>query len=349
MGLVKLISNNIALKWKETFNKNVDYLNNLEKKLSDQDKSTNSRIDNLVLHSGGESPNEVVDARVNNKGEIFDTLHGRLLEHENLSEEQISELVTNAASQKEQVQQLNKSVETLVGGSNQILDIYVSTDKGSDVTGNGSEERPFATIQTAANQIPLIATQNITIWVDDGVYLEDVMFKSINANTITIQSHNNSENIDLSKSDLSVKVRSIGFYYCSGYFKISGLQFVDMKNSVKIDGTPCSVVCDQGGRLAIHNCKFADNVKDFVSNTVYVGGNTSCNLYGPCYFANQYIATRSRLLADVVLEEVNGKNNYIGMGCYAATIRGTLPVSFSEIPSKVEGNGLVITKATVLS
>ncbi|HGF7444553.1 TPA: hypothetical protein QFT51_000982, partial [Enterococcus faecium] len=63
MGLVKLISNNIALKWKETFNKNVDYLNSLEKKLSDQDKSTNSRIDNLVINSGGDSPNEVVDAR----------------------------------------------------------------------------------------------------------------------------------------------------------------------------------------------------------------------------------------------------------------------------------------------
>ncbi len=49
----------------------------LFRSLSDQDKSTNSRIDNLVLHSGGESPNEVVDARVNNKGEVFDTQIGR--------------------------------------------------------------------------------------------------------------------------------------------------------------------------------------------------------------------------------------------------------------------------------
>ncbi|MDT2774783.1 hypothetical protein P7H39_14815, partial [Enterococcus durans] len=95
MGLLKLISNRISTEWKEAFNRNVDYLENLEKNLDEQHKSTNSRIDNLVLHSGGESPNEVVDARVNHKGEVFDTLHGRLLEHENLSDEQISELNTN--------------------------------------------------------------------------------------------------------------------------------------------------------------------------------------------------------------------------------------------------------------
>ena len=82
MGLLKLISNRISTEWKEKFNKNIDYLNDLEKKLSDQDKSTNSRIDNLVMHSGGDSPNEVVDARVNHKGETFATLQGRLTDTE---------------------------------------------------------------------------------------------------------------------------------------------------------------------------------------------------------------------------------------------------------------------------
>ena len=81
MGLLKLIGNRISTEWKEKFNQNIDYLNDLEKKLSDQDKSTNSRIDNLVLHSGGDSPNEVVDARVNNRGETFETLQARLKAH----------------------------------------------------------------------------------------------------------------------------------------------------------------------------------------------------------------------------------------------------------------------------
>ncbi|MDR3761153.1 MAG: hypothetical protein Q3Y14_06095, partial [Enterococcus sp.] len=186
MGLLKLISNRISTEWKEKFNKNIDYLNDLEKKLSDQDKSTNSRIDNLVLHSGGDSPNEVVDARVNNKGETFPTLQGRLVEHETLTDEQISELVTNAASQKEQVNQLNKAVQQIIGGYNEPINIYVSKN-GSDVSGDGSEEKPFLTIQTAVNNVPLVTTSQITIWVDSGAYLEDVMIRNLNFTSFLIR------------------------------------------------------------------------------------------------------------------------------------------------------------------
>ena len=53
-----------------------------------------------------------MDARVNNRGETFPTLHGRLVEHEKLTDEQISELITNAASQKAQVEQLKQSSPT---------------------------------------------------------------------------------------------------------------------------------------------------------------------------------------------------------------------------------------------
>ncbi|MFR7827258.1 MAG: hypothetical protein ACLU3J_09895, partial [Enterococcus lactis] len=73
MELEKLKNNRISNEWKQTFNDNVDYLENLEKNLDEQHKSTNSRIDNLVLHSGGDSPNEVVDARINAEGTIYPT------------------------------------------------------------------------------------------------------------------------------------------------------------------------------------------------------------------------------------------------------------------------------------
>ncbi|EMW6306992.1 TPA: hypothetical protein ACSPFS_001372, partial [Enterococcus faecium] len=157
MGLVKLISNRISTEWKEKFNKNIDYLNDLEKKLSDQDKSTNSRIDNIVLHSGGDSPNEVVDARVNNRGETFETLQARLKAHEDQSDEEISQLSNDASNQKEELDQLNSSVQQIIGGYNEPIDIYVSKN-GSDQTGDGTEEKPYATIQTAVNTIPLITT-----------------------------------------------------------------------------------------------------------------------------------------------------------------------------------------------
>ena len=285
MGLLKLISNRISTEWKEKFNKNIDYLNDLEKKLSDQDKSTNSRIDNLVLHSGGESPNEVVDARVNNKGEIFDTLHGRLLEHENLSEEQISELNTNMDSQKEQVRQLNKSVQQIIGGYSEPINMYVSKN-GSDISGDGSEEKPFLTIQTAVNNIPLITTGSITVWIDSGVYLEDVMIRNLNFTSFLIRPIDNFDTIDPSKSDLPVKVRSICFTACKGYCQVAGMQIVDTAN-----GADYGIRNEQSGYMAINRCKFAENTKTLARyNAVYVGGTSKINMYGDTTLINQKVA-----------------------------------------------------------
>ncbi|WP_205700048.1 hypothetical protein, partial [Enterococcus faecium] len=294
MGLLKLISNRISTEWKEKFNKNIDYLNDLEKKLSDQDKSTNSRIDNLVMHSGGESPNEVVDARVNNKGEVFDTLHGRLLEHENLSEEQISELNTNMDSQKEQVQQLNKSVQQIIGGYSEPINMYVSKN-GSDISGDGSEEKPFLTIQTAVNNIPLITTGSITVWIDSGVYLEDVMIQNLNFTSFLIRPIDNFNAVDPSKTDLPVKVRSICFTACKGYCQVAGMQIVDTAN-----GADYGIRNEQSGYMAINRCKFAENTKTLARyNAIYVGGTSKINMYGDTTLINQKVAIYAVLMGEI--------------------------------------------------
>ncbi|WP_307781063.1 hypothetical protein RBL01_010430 [Enterococcus sp. SB12] len=342
MGLLKLISNRISTEWKEKFNKNIDYLNDLEKKLSDQDKSTNSRIDNLVLHSGGESPNEVVDARVNNKGKVFDTLHGRLLEHENLSDEQISELNTNMDSQKEQVQQLNKSVQQIIGGYNEPIDIYVSKN-GSDVSGDGSEEKPFLTIQTAVNNVPLITTSQITIWVDSGAYLEDVMIRNLNFTSFLIRPIDNFDTIDPSKSDLPVKVRSICFTACKGYCQVAGMQIVDTAN-----GADYGIRNEQSGYMAINRCKFAENTKTLARyNAVYVGGTSKINMYGDTTLINQKVAIYAVLMGEIIVSAF-GSGNDIGILCENGTARGTVSPSFATTPTKTIGNGLIITKGTVL-
>ena len=291
MGLLKLISNRISTGWKEAFNGNVDYLNNLEKKLSDQDKSTNSRIDNLVLHSGGDSPNEVVDARVNNKGETFPTLHGRLVEHETLTDEQISELNTNMDSQKEQVQQLNKSVQQIIGGYSEPINMYVSKN-GSDISGDGSEEKPFLTIQTAVNNIPLITTGSITVWIDSGVYLEDVMIQNLNFTSFLIRPIDNFNAVDPSKTDLPVKVRSICFTACKGYCQVAGMQIVDTAN-----GADYGIRNEQSGYMAINRCKFAENTKTLARyNAVYVGGTSKINMYGDTTLINQKVAIYAVLM-----------------------------------------------------
>ena len=343
MGLLKLISNRISTEWKEKFNKNIDYLNDLEKKLSDQDKSTNSRIDNLVLHSGGESPNEVVDARVNNKGEVFDTLHGRLLEHENLSDEQISELATNSASQKEQVNQLNKSVQQIIGGYSEPINMYVSKN-GSDISGDGSEEKPFLTIQTAVNNIPLITTGSITVWIDSGVYLEDVMIRNLNFTSFLIRPIDNFNAVDPLKSDLPVKVRSICFTACKGYCQVAGMQIVDTAN-----GADYGIRNEQSGYMAINRCKFAENTKTLARyNAIYVGGTSKINMYGDTTLINQKVAIYAVLMGEIFVSAF-GSGNDVGILCENGTVRGTVSTSFATTPTKISGYGLVITKGTVLS
>ncbi|QVW87880.1 hypothetical protein [Enterococcus faecium] len=348
MELEKLKNNRISNEWKQTFNDNVDYLENLEKNLDEQHKSTNSRIDNLVLHSGGDSPNEVVDARVNNKGEIFPTLHGRLVEHETLTDEQISELITNAASQKAQVEQLNKAVQQIIGGYNEPISIYVSKD-GNDQTGDGTEESPFASIQAAINTIPLITMAPITIFAEDGTFLEDIVIKGLSYQSLTIRPINDISSIDPLTSDLPVKVRSIAVTACSGHTDIVGIQIVDTANApLSPDGKRYGIMNEQSGYMGLNKCKFAENTKSMNYNAIYVGGVSKLRMYGYTTVINQDTALCVRRMAEA-LAGLEGSGNNIGIRCDDAIVRGTVPSTFATTATSIGGNGLIISKGQVLS
>lgn len=348
MELEKLKNNRISNEWKQTFNDNVDYLENLEKNLDEQHKSTNSRIDNLVLHSGGGSPNEVVDARVNNRGETFETLQARLKAHEDQSDEEISQLSNDASNQKEELDQLNSSVQQIIGGYNEPIDIYVSKN-GSDQTGDGTEEKPYATIQTAVNTIPLITTAPITIWIDDGAYLEDVVINGLSYRSLMIKPTNDISSINPLTSDLPVRVRSLATTTCVGYTQISGIQIVDTVNApIDPSGNRYGIMNEQSGYMAINKCKFSENTKSLGYNAIYVGGVSKLNMYGNTTFINQDVALRVRLMSEA-LAGLTGSGNNIGIKCEDATVRGTASTAFATTPTSISGNGLIISKGQVLS
>ena len=348
MELEKLKNNRISNEWKQTFNDNVDYLENLEKNLDEQHKSTNSRIDNLVLHSGGDSPNEVVDARVNNRGETFETLQARLKAHEDQSDEEISQLSDDASNQKEELDQLNSSVQQIIGGYNEPIDIYVSKN-GSDQTGDGTEENPYATIQTAVNTIPLITTAPITIWIDDGAYLEDVVINGLSYRSLMIKPINDISSINPLTSDLPVRVRSLATTTCVGYTQISGIQIVDTVNApIDPSGNRYGIMNEQSGYMAINKCKFSENTKSLGYNAIYVGGVSKLNMYGNTTFINQDVALRVRLMSEA-LAGLTGSGNNIGIKCEDATVRGTASTAFATTPTSISGNGLIISKGQVLS
>ena len=346
MGLLKLINNRISSEWKDIFNKNVDYMNDLETKLTDTTKVTNNRIDNLVLSSGGDSSNEVVDARVNNKGDKFNTLQNRLTTHENLSDEQINNIITKYNEQKLQLEKLNTIINQYLGGDNDNIDIYVSKD-GNDVSGDGTEEKPFLTIQAAINALPIVTTRTVYIWVGDGVYLEDINITGYRFESFIIRAKNDISSIDISKSDLPVKIRSLSIMSCSGYVRLEGLQIVDTANSPNYEGRKYGVLIDQSGYLTLSKCKFSERTTTFEYNAVYVGGTSKLNMYSDTRFDNQDIALHVRLLSEAVISPI-GSGNTTGVRVENATVRGNPTSSFATTPIQMSGNGLAITKGTVL-
>ncbi|NVN79400.1 hypothetical protein GM526_20345, partial [Enterococcus avium] len=140
MELLKLIKNRISSEWKKNFNDNVDILNRIIRGQNQKIDVTNKRIDNVVLHSGGDSPNEVVDARVNNKGETFDTLESRLLAAENRHDEDVENTNGTLLNQQKQMEQLNNGIGKLMGTYGATIDLFVSIEKGDDKNGDGTEQ-----------------------------------------------------------------------------------------------------------------------------------------------------------------------------------------------------------------
>ncbi|MDT2670002.1 hypothetical protein [Enterococcus dongliensis] len=351
MELLKLIKNKISTEWKKTFNDNVDILNRNARNQNQRLDTTNSRIDNLVLKSGGDSLNEVVDARVNNKGETFDTLESRLLASEDKHDEDVTQLDMTQENQRLQFEQLNKAIGKLMGTYGATLDLYVSSSRGDDKNGDGTEEKPFKTIQMAVNVMPLISSSQITIWIDDGVYLEDVVLRSINALRIDIRTIQNLGALDQSKNDMPVKVRSIGFFNCTGYFQIAGVQAVDQANAPIFEGYKYSFSCEQSGYLALNQVRCVENTKAISNHVVsYVGGTSKCHIYNS-HFYNQNQINVSRLMSETrVAGDVTGTGNNIGFEANSGTVRVSADSPLSAITkTKATGQGLIITKGTVLS
>lgn len=348
MLLKKLTTNLITGKWKEIFNHNVDYLNKLETTLKERDDQLNTRIDNLVLHSGGDSPNEVVDGRVDYKGQAYSVLQDRLLASEQLFSKEIDEVQNQQQNTQNQVAQLNGSIEQIIGGSAAQINIYVSASNGSDQTGDGSEENPFATIQMAFNQVPLITIPSVTIWIDSGVYLEDAVLKNVNVTSVYVRCRDNIDNIDVSTSDLPVKVRSIAFYYVRGYIQVSGLQFVDTVNGPTYGDSIYQLLADQSGYMAVVKCKFASDNRNTASMGICINGTSQCHVYNGTYFYKQKIAIRAKFMGTILISDIFGSQNVVGAQSDDGLIRREPPTSFADTQTKVTGCGLYIKKGTVL-
>lgn len=349
MELLKLIKNRISTEWKKTFNDNVDIINGINRDTDRKIATTNKRLDNLVINAGGESPNEVVDARVNNRAQQFDTLQGRLLAAECTHDSDMKETRSELEEQNESILEINKKVDKILGEYGGTLTIYVSTERGNNSTADGTQALPFKTIQAAVNTIPLLTSSQVTILIEDGTYLEDVRFRNIYSGGIYIRSVQDTTNLDPATTDCPVRVRSISFMYCTGYLQVRGIQFVDQGNAPYSGSTRYSLYQEQGGYMSLGKCKFAENTKAISNHkSIYVGGSSKATVGSDTAFMNQLMCLYAVGMAEVNVSGIKGSSNSELLVVWNSTGRIASDLNIATTNTRTIERGLILTKGSVM-
>lgn len=290
---------------KEIFNSNMDMLMRNKVETDNRIRATNNRINNLVLNAGGDSPNEVVDARLDAEGNAHDTLFDRLMVDYNVL---LSKINNNDLSIKEingKLDNINERLSELYGDVNGVLSVFVS-ENGDNENGDGTQSNPFRTIQRAVDSIPLIVSAQVIIWLESGRYLEDVLVRGINAQDIVIRSIN-SDVVNSQTGDTDVSVRSISFHDCPCYCLVRGITQTDTVNAVASSADSCTILFNRVAYGAVSNCRFSENTRNLEFAAVrYI----SC--VGRTYdshFSNQRIALFANFLSSVGIDTSTGSNN----------------------------------------
>ena len=98
------------------------------------------------------------------------------------------------------------------------LSLYVSPT-GSDITGVGTKQRPFKTIQRAVNSLPKdLGGFMASIVISDGTYVEDVLVSNFYNGYVIIQ-----RNISNQVINNLCNVRSVRVKYCTAMVDIQGM------------------------------------------------------------------------------------------------------------------------------
>lgn len=313
MGFLKLVTNRIGLEWKKAFNHNADETEREVSRLDQKDKYLEARFSNTVLKAGGNSPNEVIDARVNWRGDTFLTLQDRLIAGEELSDKELKEFASLLSDMREEFDQMLTVIQMLYGGSGGVQIIYVSKD-GSDVTGDGTEQKPFLTVQAAVNSLPLLSTTHFIIQVGVGVYLEDILVRGLKAASIEIVAENNAS-VSAISGDLGCFVRSMQFIDCSTYCRVRGFQSTDIANSPGF-----FISFDRVSYGAIDNCRAtASTLNHSTYNTFHFSGSQG-NTYNS-FASNQRMVLRAEFAATTRLSgDMRGNNNAVVCGARGSII-----------------------------
>lgn len=193
--------------------------------------------------------------------------------------------------------------------------IYVSEGRGDNSLAEGSENRPYRTIQAAVDSLPLISGTEFYIFVEAGVYLEDVTVSGARSARLEILSTKNDEE-NAKEANTSVMVRSITFKDCGMYCRAQGITQTDPQSTYR--NSFIRFIRTNYG--AINNCRAVINTKSFEEyNAYFFDGTTGAVYYSMA--SNQNCAIKAQFCSNVrVTSGVSGTGNDTALWARESTI-----------------------------
>lgn len=310
----KWTNNRLDRAFKDWVNSVRDYLIDVSDRLTSTDKRLNARIDNLVAPNNKPSDdNEIRDARTDYDGELHGSLKARLDSDRKYTVDSFNETNDNLEQANNKITEVDNKLTRLYDNKNNATVIYVSQERGNDSTGDGTQEKPYKSIQRGVDAIPVISSSSYYIRVEKGTYREDVVVQNINANTINIEAYN-AGSAEPEKGSLAVSVRHIMFSDCAGYCSVRGIEFIDFKN-VPQGSVNAHVAFVRIKYGVVAQCRFVESSKNNEMCAIHY--NASVGRVYDSHFSNQESVIHANFLSTVDFPRENsGSNNkrvlYVG-------------------------------------
>ena len=334
--LDKWIENKTNAKFKLMINDNFDKITQFFNYFAKRDSATNARIDNLVVNTSKDRSNEVVDACVAYDGTVHTSLKARIDYEINSVNDSLTTYGSRLDSYESRLNQFNELLTKLYNQAIEPIDIYVSQEIGDDSNGDGTEVKPFKTIQKAVDSLPIISVSSFMIIVDKGSYREDVVVRGKIASSIEIVAYNNA-NTNALTGETGVFLRSLRGLDVNAYFTLRGFTMID---TVKANGR--SIEFGKTKYFAIDNCRFSETTKS-VDGFMALACSTSNGSVTRCLFNNQALAFEARYTSVVAFNNSNsGNGNNIVLRANRGIILSSKTKTVNGTTySIVEGGGLI--------
>lgn len=186
----------------------------------------------------------------------------------------------NNKADKTALTPIQNSVSAINGLRTDSKTIYVNGATGNDSTGDGTTEKPFKTIQKAANTVPKIIDKDHFILCTPGDYDEYVVIQAINGAALTIKS--TLETVDPSTGGTGFNVKGVAFFDCHAYCVVQQATLFN-PDTLSSRGQIVFSRCMYG---SVGNCRFASDTKSASKPCIIWDGSTGSMQSN--YFNNQY-------------------------------------------------------------